>query len=148
ALLRRGAPAPAEPEPRPAAVSGDLLPRRSRGVDPPPPRGARAALRDLRAGRLLWGRDVLSRGRGRAPAAALSGRDHAAALRRRDRAGGRQPARAAAIVATSRARAGRQEHPPRQPDDGPRRDPDGGDRHAVVGPAGPAGGVPVAAAAG
>src|SRR5690606_32330116 len=79
ALLRRGAPAPAEPEPRPAAVSGDLLPRRSRGVDPPPPRGARAALRDLRAGRLLWGRDVLSRGRGRAPAAAVSGRDHAAA---------------------------------------------------------------------
>ena len=74
-----------------AAVPGGLLPRRARGVVPPPPGGARPGGRDLRRGRVLRRRDVLPRGGRRPLHPALPGRDPAPALGGR---GGRRRARA------------------------------------------------------
>ena len=82
-------PRPARRRPAPtsgaAAVPGDLLHRRARGVVPPAPRGGRPRLRDVRHRRLLRRGDVLPRGGRRPLRPALPGRDPPAALGRRSR---------------------------------------------------------------
>ena len=74
---RRSTPSPCTPGSRPprrrAAVPGDLLPRRARGIVPPTHRGAGPGRRDVRHGRLLLDRHVLPRG-GRRPLRARSAR--------------------------------------------------------------------------
>ena len=78
-----------------AELPGRLLHRRARGVVPPPPRGDRAELRDLRRRRVLRGRDVLPGGRRGPLPAALPDQHQAEALRpggAAPLARGRQPA--------------------------------------------------------
>ena len=77
------------PDARRAAVPGGLLPRRARGIVPPPPGGARPRRRDLRRGGVLQRGDVLPRGGRRPLHPALPGRHPAPALGRR---GGRRRA--------------------------------------------------------
>ena len=86
---RCGSPCPSPgPDSKPAEVSGDLLPRRARRVDAPPHRGTGSGRGDVQHGRLLLGRDVLSRGGRCAFRTPLPGRDPSWALGRR--AGDRQ----------------------------------------------------------
>ena len=73
------------PEPAAAAVPGDLLHRRARGVDPPAPRGGGPRRDDVRHRRVLLRGHVLPRGGRRPLHPALPGRDAARALGRRRR---------------------------------------------------------------
>ena len=119
-----------------AAVPGGLLPRRARGVVPPPPRGAGPGRRDVRRGRVLQRRHVLPGGGRRALRPALPGRDPAAALG--DRGGRRRAGRDPPPPGPDPPGAGDRVAPVprRQPDLRPRGAADGRGRRAGLGPAG------------
>src|SRR5208337_1385444 len=85
---RAACPSPG-PDSKPAAVSGDLLHRRTRGVVTTPRGGAGSGCDDLWHGRLFLGRDVLPRGGRCAFRTPLPGSDPSWALGRRT--GHRQP---------------------------------------------------------